>query len=58
VDAGNEASKRVLVKNGFIREGTLRQYEYEDGGYVNLEMYSILKDEYMKETLADKGGSS
>lgn len=46
VDVRNGSSKRVLIKNGFLREGTLRQYEYEHGGYVDLEMYSILRDDY------------
>lgn len=48
VDVRNEGSKRVLIKNHFLSEGTLRQYEYEHGGYVDLEMYSILRDEYKK----------
>lgn len=57
VDVRNEASKRVLIKNGFVWEGTLRQYEYEDDGYVDLAMYSILRDDYTKDALAGKGGS-
>lgn len=48
VDVRNEGSKRVLLKNGFTLEGILRQYEYEHGGYVDLEMYSLLRDEYKK----------
>ena len=47
VDVRNEGSKRVLVKNGFSLEGVLRQYEFEHGGFVDLEVYSILKDEYL-----------
>lgn len=36
----NSSSKTVLEKNGFVREGLLRQYEYWEGkGYVDLEMY-------------------
>lgn len=40
----NERSKRVLYKNGFQREGLLRQVSYWKGrGLVDLEMYSLLK---------------
>jgi [ribosomal protein S5]-alanine N-acetyltransferase len=46
VDVRNEASKKVLLKNNFILEGTLRQYEFENNGYVDLEMYSLLKDDF------------
>lgn len=51
VAPGNHASKRVLLKNGFIKEGTLRQAAVWSGkGKVDLEMYSILKDDYEKRT--------
>jgi ribosomal-protein-alanine N-acetyltransferase len=43
----NVHSKKVLLKNGFILEGTLRQATLWSGkGIVDLEMYSILKSEY------------
>ncbi|MGM1049485.1 MAG: GNAT family N-acetyltransferase [Bacillota bacterium] len=43
----NEISKRVLLKNGFTKEGMLRQASLWSGkGIVDLEIYSILKDEY------------
>ncbi|MET3196689.1 RimJ/RimL family protein N-acetyltransferase [Bacillus sp. OAE603] len=45
----NELSKKVLQKNGFLKEGTLRQATIWSGkGIVDLEIYSILKEEYMK----------
>ncbi|MNN55473.1 Ribosomal-protein-serine acetyltransferase [compost metagenome] len=45
----NEVSKKVLLKNGFIKEGTLRQASLWSGkGIVDLEMYSILKEDYVK----------
>ncbi|MNZ62783.1 putative ribosomal N-acetyltransferase YdaF [compost metagenome] len=45
----NEISKKVLLKNGFIKEGTLRQASLWSGkGIVDLEMYSILKEDYVK----------
>ncbi|GAA0136928.1 GNAT family N-acetyltransferase [Paenibacillus sp. YSY-4.3] len=45
----NENSKKVLLKNGFIKEGMLRQAALWAGkGIVDLEIYSILKEEYVK----------
>ena len=45
----NETSKKVLLKNGFIKEGTLRQATLWAGkGIVDLEIYSILKEDYIK----------
>lgn len=43
VDVRNPGSKAVLIKNGFISEGILREYEFERGNFVDLEMLSILK---------------
>ena len=43
----NVHSKKVLLKNGFTLEGTLRQAALWSGkGIVDLEMYSILASEY------------
>jgi [ribosomal protein S5]-alanine N-acetyltransferase len=43
----NEISKRVLLKNGFIKEGTLRQANLWSGkGIVDLEIYGLLKEDY------------
>lgn len=43
----NEISKKVLLKNGFTKEGMLRQASLWSGkGIVDLEIYSILKHEY------------
>lgn len=45
----NENSKKVLLKNGFVYEGTLRQAMLWSGkGIVDLEIYSILKGDYAK----------
>lgn len=46
VDLRNVGCKKTLVKCGFKFEGLLREYEYENGEYVDLEAYSILKREY------------
>lgn len=46
----NENSKKVLLKNGFIKEGLLRQATVWTGkGIVDLEMYSMLKADYLYE---------
>jgi len=45
----NEVSKKVLLKNGFIKEGTLRQATLWSGkGIVDLEIFSMLKEDYVK----------
>ena len=46
IDPRNDASKRVAEKHGFQYEGTFRDYEYEYGGFIDLNMYSVLKLEY------------
>ncbi len=43
----NEKSKKVLLKNGFIKEGTLRQATLWSGkGVIDIELYSILREDY------------
>ncbi|MEI5909278.1 GNAT family protein [Bacillus spongiae] len=43
----NESSKQVLIKNGFLKEGLLRQATLWSGkGVIDLEIYSILKEDY------------
>lgn len=45
----NETSKKVLLKNGYVKEGMLRQAALWSGkGVVDLEIYSMLREEYMK----------
>ncbi|MGG0188394.1 GNAT family N-acetyltransferase [Bacillus rhizoplanae] len=47
VKPANEISKKVLLKNGFIKEGLLRQATLWSGkGVVDLEIYSILQEDY------------
>lgn len=46
---GNDISSRVLIKNGFIKEGTIRQANIWSGkGLVDLEIYGLLKEDYLK----------
>lgn len=43
----NEPSKKVLLKNGFLKEGLLRQASLWSGkGVVDLEIYGLLKADY------------
>lgn len=43
----NEKSKNVLLRNKFLKEGTIRQgYYWKGRGVVDLELYSLLKSEY------------
>ena len=44
VSKNNAGSVRVLEKNGFILEGTLRQQKYINGAYQDMDMYSVLSD--------------
>jgi len=44
----NEPSKKLIQKCGFKYEGTLRDFFYMDGQYVDRLYYSMLKDEYRK----------
>lgn len=42
----NESSKHILHKNGFEKEGVLRQAQYWEGkGIVDVVIYSILRDD-------------
>lgn len=44
----NENSKKVLIKNGLVKEGLLKQAVLWSGkGVVDLEIYSILKEDYL-----------
>jgi len=44
----NVKSRKVLLRNNFIEEGTIRQgYFWKGRGVVDLVLYSILKAEYM-----------
>lgn len=45
----NVNSKKVLLKNGYLKEGTLRQATLWSGkGIVDLEIYGLLKKDYEK----------
>jgi ribosomal-protein-alanine N-acetyltransferase len=44
----NIPSKRVIEKCGFVYEGTLRDFFYMNGQYIDRLYYSILKNDYEK----------
>lgn len=44
----NISSRKVIEKCGFVYEGTLRAFFYENGKYIDRLYYSILKDEFIK----------
>lgn len=48
-EEGNIASQGVIRKNNFRYEGTLRDYFFVNGKYVDRLYYSMLKDEFPSE---------
>ncbi len=46
-DPRNDACVGLLEAYGFQREGLLREYEFEQGGFVDLFMFSLLRREWM-----------
>lgn len=43
----NTPSRKVIEKCGLVYEGTLRDFFYHDGKYIDRLYYSILKDEFI-----------
>ena len=52
-DPRNLASCRLLERNGFEREGVLRQTTHRDDGWVDTAVYGLLRVDY-GESLAQK----
>ncbi len=46
VPEGNVPSENLLMKLSFIHEGTLRQRIYQDNRFIDLNSFSITKDEF------------
>lgn len=44
----NAASRRIAEKNGFTHEGAMRGAWYHDGRSQDVEVYALLKDEFME----------
>ncbi|MCM2674492.1 GNAT family N-acetyltransferase [Alkalicoccobacillus plakortidis] len=45
VETQNQASQFLLKKLGFKQEGLLRSYEKSKGRYIDLAMFSVLKED-------------
>jgi [ribosomal protein S5]-alanine N-acetyltransferase len=45
IEPPNRASQKLVEKLGFIREGLLRNYEFTNGKFDDLYMYSLLKQD-------------
>lgn len=43
---GNEASKKVLEKNGFVLEGTQRKNVFKENKFVDNYIYALLKEDF------------
>lgn len=43
----NAASRRVLEKNGFCHEGTLRHNAVKNGAVTDMEMYALLREDWL-----------
>ncbi len=46
----NGASGKIMIKNGMVKEGELKQHDFKNGMYINLVLYRMLKTEYEKLT--------
>lgn len=53
IEPANSPSQKVVERNGFVREGLLRSYEYTLGKFDDLYMYSLLKREFEESLLSD-----
>jgi [ribosomal protein S5]-alanine N-acetyltransferase len=52
-DENNIASYKVMEKAGMKYEGTLRKKAFVKNRFVDMEFYSILKDEYFENLKKD-----
>jgi [ribosomal protein S5]-alanine N-acetyltransferase len=46
IEPPNLSSQKLVEKNGFIKEGLLRNYEYTCGKFDDLFMYSLIKQDF------------
>ncbi len=46
---GNEASKRLTEKLGFVLEGVARQARILNGKFIDVYNFGLIKDDYLKE---------
>lgn len=48
IELENTSSQKAVERQGFMREGLLRSYEYTCGKFDDLYMYSIVKPDYVR----------
>jgi [ribosomal protein S5]-alanine N-acetyltransferase len=48
VDVSNAASQKVLERNAFRREGTLRKFYYVNGSFNDHYIYGLVRDDWIK----------
>ena len=48
IEPPNLSSQQVVEKLGFIREGLLRNYEFTNGKFDDLYMYSLLREDFQR----------
>ena len=53
-DSQNMASRRVLEKVGFEKEGVLRKLYFEQGEWRDSVLYSIMREEWKKPEILTK----
>lgn len=46
IEPANSPSQKLVEKTGFLREGLLRDYEYTQGKFDDLYMYSMLRRDF------------
>ncbi len=45
VETGNKASDKVLLKQGFKHEGTMRNCEYKNDRFISLKVFGLLQSQ-------------
>lgn len=46
--SNNTRAQHIYEKNGFIYEGTKRKSVFKNGDFVDMKIYSILKEDYLR----------
>jgi RimJ/RimL family protein N-acetyltransferase len=50
-DSRNSASQRVLQKAGFSKEGTMRKAIFMKGNYVDITLFSIIREDWKEKKI-------
>lgn len=46
INPGNDASRQILLKHGFVKEAYFREDYYFNGKFLNSEIYSLLRSDW------------